>query len=119
MRAAGLTPSDLDLSGNDNTSALTLRFRTGYSISLSWTGSPVGNFKLQGSNNAFRGESSDLENSSATWVEITGSTQAAGGGSGTHIWNVSEAYYQAVRVVYESSSGTGTCSISFFAKGDN
>lgn len=120
MRSSGLSTDALDLSGSDQTAAISLKFRRGYSISLSWTGTaPTGDFKLQASNDAFRGESADLENSGATWIDITGSTQAAGGAAGTHVWNVSDAYYQAVRVVYDRTSGTGSCSVDFFGKGDN
>ena len=81
-----------------------------YAIQLVFTGSPVGTFKLQASNDAateIEGNSILSVNPLANWTDITGSDQAIAA-AGNHMWNVSDTGYSFVRVVYTRTSGSGS-----------
>ncbi len=91
----------------------------GYSITIKGTETTAtlaGTLKLQASNNAFQDNVNLSELSDAVWVDVTGSSQAVSG-SGTFMWNTSEAYYRAVRWVWTRASGTGTFVAYIHAKG--
>jgi diaminopimelate epimerase len=55
----------------------------------------VGTLKLQASND------------NTDWVDITGSSQSVAAGE-SHIWNIVDATYRNLRVVWTNSAGTGT-----------
>lgn len=77
----------------------------------------TGTFKLQASNNAFLQEGwNNQENPDATWVDISGSSVNVTT-SGSQIWNVSDVYYSAARVVWTRSVGIGTYTAHITAKG--
>ncbi len=107
----------VSMGASSNGAAIHVESMTGFSIMAKWTGSPVGDFTLEASNNAFTDNVNNNENPDALWVTITGSDVAAGGTSGNQIWNVSDVYYKAVRVVYTRTSGTGTYTAAIWAKG--
>jgi hypothetical protein len=74
----------------------------GYSIQLVWTGTPTGNFTLQGSQD------------NITFTTLTGSTVAAGGGAGSFIIKDSTPYYKYVQVAYTATSGTGSLTAKLY-----
>lgn len=85
-----------------------------FAVQLVFTGSPVGSFKLQCSNDPGRpflpGESAayaDVVN----WTDISGSTQAISA-AGNHTWQVENAGYLWLRVVYTATSGSGSLDIA-------
>jgi hypothetical protein len=101
-----------DLSGTDLTSnitgpALWLGHIAFYAIQLVFTGSPNGEFKLQASldePNKVNPQNTTITN----WTDITGSAESVTA-AGDLIWNVENAGYTFVRVVWtDSSSGSST-----------
>lgn len=110
------------LGATGNTGAFDISFLNGYAIVVSWpaTGTPVGTLKLQGSNDAWDEDSripgSETEESGATWVDIAGSSTPLSGAAGTFSWNAADQNYQAVRVAYVRTSGTGTVTGIFRGK---
>lgn len=98
-----------DMVGSFNLRAAWLGHICNYSIQLVFTGSPVGAFKLQGSddpggpNNTSGSQDANVTN----WTDITSSSQAISA-AGNIMWDVSNAGYNFVRVVYTVTSGTGT-----------
>lgn len=81
-----------------------------YAIQMTFTGTPNGTFKLQASNDQGRpNASSEAEQSAAvtTWTDISGSAQPISA-AGDHMYQVENAGYTWVRVVYTYNSGTGT-----------
>lgn len=83
-----------------------LYFR-GYSISLTFTGSPVGTVKIQLSN-----DTEDPEN----WVDLTDSSVSITE-AGNIVYEVTESFSSFVKVVYTRSSGSGFMSGNITAKG--
>ena len=111
-----------DLSGTDMTSNITgpaiwLSHIANYAIQLVFTGAPNGTFKLQASVD----EPSKV-NPAATvptnWTDISASSQAITA-SGDHMWQVENAGYTFVRLVWtDSASGVSTVtSCRFMVKG--
>ena len=78
--------------------AVEIRFTTSISIHLEWTGTPAGNFYIQGSNDL--GETK-------TWVNVT-SASAAGGAVGSAMLQDADAGYAFARLFYDFTSSTGT-----------
>src|ERR1019366_5264558 len=93
-----------------------------YSIEAVWTGTPVGSFNLEVSNDdvpVAPTPTNPGSNPSAlvvNWVTYTGSSTTVSG-AGNFLWNCLEAGYRWVRVSYTASSSTGTVSIQFSGKG--
>lgn len=83
------------------------------SIQAVWTGSPVGDFKIQTSDDFYTVSQSALI---TNWTDYTGSTQAAGGAAGNATWRIADAGDRWYRVVYTSTSGSGTVNARFQAK---
>lgn len=78
----------------------------GVSIQAVWTGTPAGNFQVQGSNDLgqYDGETvTGLTN----WSNI-GATVAAGGAAGSNMFNLDGAHYRWVRLSYTNTSSTGS-----------
>lgn len=83
-----------------------------YSIQLEFTGAPTGTYSLQCSNDhgkAVLPGKIDQYNAVNNWTEIKGSAQDISE-AGDHTWNVENAGYLWVRVVYAPDSGTGSLS---------
>ena len=104
--------SDLVLSGQSmaadfETEAIKIELTYGFSFQAIYTGVPVGNFILQASN--------DLSNPT-NWIDIPDSDQPIVG-SGMIMWNYNGAFYRWVKVFYDATSGSGTCSIAYSSKG--
>lgn len=89
-----LTSTAMDLSRID-----------GYAIYAKWTGTPVGDIKLQASVDG------------TNYIDYPGSDIAITA-AGDAIWEVTTAYYDKIRVVYTFTSGTGTLNVQINGKGD-
>ena len=96
--------------------ALSLRHVVNYNIQLAWTGTAAGMLHLQLSNDAASTDMSGTiaSNSISTWTDISGSEQLVSG-AGNHAWQVQNAGYLWVRVVWQPTSGTATLSSARFA----
>lgn len=100
--------TDGNLAGSIESSVVDITMFNGYSITAVFTGAPVGTLKLQCSND---------ENSSGTNYEDVPNSSQAVSAAGSHTWNVSDAQYGFVKVVYTRSSGTGTMNAKATLKG--
>ena len=83
-----------------------------YSIQLVFTGTPIGTFTLQASNDVGNlpngtGIQSDQVARLINWTTIPDSAQAITG-AGDHMYNYRNAGYNWIRVVYTATSSTGT-----------
>ena len=83
----------------------------GFSFQAVFTGAPDGSFKLQVSN-----DDKSFGFQPVNWTDITGSTQVITE-AGDIVWNFNGAFYKWVKVVYEASSGSGSCDITYSSKG--
>lgn len=88
-----------------------------YCIQIEWTGTPVGTFKLQGSCDKGYLEPSGVVTGVTNWTDLTGFSQAAGGGVGTVQFVESQVGYRWVRIVYTAGSSTGTVNATISIKG--
>lgn len=85
-----------------------------YAIQLTFTGAPNGTFSLQASNDQGRPNAATETEQYASvthWTHITGSDQPISA-AGDHMYQVENAGYTWVRVVYTRNSGTGTVTIA-------
>lgn len=88
-------------------------------IQAVYTGAPVGTIKLQFSTDI---QVPGCENqntccpSSSTWNDYTGSSQAVAA-AGRFAWNLLDAGYACLRLVYVKTSGTGSLNATFIGKG--
>lgn len=81
-----------------------------YSIQLVFTGTPDGTFSLQCSNDkGLEDKTTGGWNGAgvSNWTEITGSASVVTGAD-TIMWDVQNAGYRWVRVVYDFSASTGS-----------
>ena len=82
-----------------------------YAIQMTFTGAPTGTFKLQCSNDPGDPNVNPLDPKRwelvTHWTDIAGSSQAIAA-AGDHTWQVQNAGYLWVRVVYTFASGTGS-----------
>lgn len=101
----------LDLSISEVTRPLWLGHICNYAIQLVFTGSPVGTFNLQCSNDPGLPDGGLTPQASGVtnWTDITGSSQGISA-AGNIVWNVENAGYTWVRVNYVATSGTGSLS---------
>lgn len=80
-----------------------------YNVHATFTGTPVGSIKLQGSNNP----------NLLGWIDITGpgvTTVVAVSAAGNYMVNVEFAGYSQVQLVYTATSGSGTLYAQINAK---
>lgn len=87
------------------------------SIQATWTGAPVGNFTVEISNDKVAVGLTDPSQFVTHWTTYTGSSQAAGGGSGDWVWDIANIGYRRVRLKYTKTSGTGTANAVWCGKG--
>lgn len=99
-----------DLSGNCVGGHSWLGHAVDYSIQLVFTGSPVGTFKLQASIDPYSG-SNPTGDTITNWTDVTDSDQAITA-AGNHMWNVENAGYTWVRVIWTVTSGTGDLTVA-------
>lgn len=83
----------------------------GFSLTLNLTGAPVGTIKIQVSN-----DTSDIAASVTLWDDLE-SSSAAVSAAGTVTYNVSDVWYNKIKVVYTRTSGTGAMSAKLTGKG--
>lgn len=105
-----------DASGSLNSGVLNMQFLYGVAIQAVFTGSPVGTIKLQGSCDPGTLNIQIAPTSVINWNDISDSSQAVSG-SGIVDWNYNGAFFKWLRVVYTSTSGTGTLTITANGKG--
>lgn len=74
----------------------------GYALQLTSTGSPVGTVKIQ-----ISCDEMGLIESSSSWNDLDDSSVAISA-SGVITYDVADAFYTKIRVVYTRTSGTGT-----------
>jgi len=100
-----------DLSTDIASNAINVARCIAYSIQIVFTGSPTGEFKLQGS--------LDDDGDPTNWTDITGSEESVTA-AGDLLWNAQGVGYKYVRLVYTSTSGTGTMTVyRSMCKGDD
>ena len=76
-----------------------------------------GTVKLQASNNAFQDNVNMELRDDTFWVDVPNMSATLDGGDDTVFWNVSDVYYEAVRIVWTRTIGQGTGQFYFLAKG--
>lgn len=76
----------------------------GYAVYAKWTGTPQGSIKLQVSVDGIN------------YVDLDGSSTVVNN-AGEALWEVTTAFYDKVRLVYTSSSSTGTLNAQINGKG--
>ena len=93
-----------NLAGSFNSNALMVQTYSLLSISLQWSGTFNGSFKIQVSN--------DSASTPTYWHDISGSTiNVASGaylGQTGFTYSITDVSYRWIRVVYTFTSGTGT-----------
>ena len=74
------------------------------SIALEWSGTPTGTFTIE------------IKNGDSPWIAST-FTQAVAGSAGTKMFEFTLLPWEQLRIAYSRSSGTGSVSAHFIAKG--
>lgn len=92
------------MSANITSNSADLSFIDGFAIYAKWTGSPAGTLKLQAS----------LDD--INYVDIANSEQTISGPS-DFMWNVSQVFYDKIRVIFTRSGGTGILNVQINGKG--
>lgn len=90
------------------------------SIQAVWTGTPVGNFTIETSNDVGKTDPATGEpvsTSIVNWTPYTGSTQAAGGAAASFVWRLIVVPDRWVRLKYTAGSSTGSVTARSMAKG--
>lgn len=98
-----------DLSGDVTSEAIYLGHICNYAIQLVFTGAPEGSFKLQASNDQGHPAAvsqEEREEGVVNWTDIEDSDQAILA-AGNHMYQVENAGYLWVRVVWTFDAGTG------------
>lgn len=100
-----------DISSNAQSDQTSVHNLDKASIHVTWTGtSPIGVLKVEATNDS-------PENPSAVWREVSfGSTIDISGNSGSHDLIFNEIPFNAIRLVYTATSGTGTLTAALSAK---
>jgi hypothetical protein len=87
------------------------------SIQAYWTGTPVGDFTIEISNDKVAVGLTDPSEHVVNWTTYTGSTEAAGGGPGNFMWNIANIGVRWVRLKYTKASSTGSVTAMWCGKG--
>lgn len=104
-----------DVAINNTSSPITLESLYGFSVQAVFTGSPVGELKLQGSCDPGKPTANSYGTDVVNWNDI--SSPVAISASGNTIFNLDAQFYKWLRVVYTATSGTGTINVRFNGKG--
>jgi hypothetical protein len=111
----------ISLNASINDAPYSLEHLDGVSICAVATqasGTLAGTLKLQASNNAFLDNTDNNANSGATWVDIPSSSiSVSTATTQTVFWNLTDIFYEAIRIVWTSSTGTGTLTYFLIGKG--
>lgn len=105
-----------NLALNQTSDPIYLGHIANYSIQLVFTGTPGGNFKLQCSNdmgNPSANKEADRNFQITNWTDVADSAQTISA-AGNHTWDVQNAGYRWVRVVWTQTSSTGTLTSARF-----
>jgi hypothetical protein len=121
---APVQPQVLPASGTVITPAIDITHMSGYCWTVSWVdgGAVTGSYKVQVSPNAYvidparNSAGIAAENPAAVWVDLPASDHPVTG-SNVYMWNVDGSYYTGTRLVYTATSGAGTSSVYFTARG--
>jgi hypothetical protein len=103
--------SAADMSADFESQPLLIEQCYGFGFQCIFTGSPDGAMKLQASNDDVQ-----LEDQVLNWTDIANSN-ALVTAAGDLMYNFNGAIYKWVKIVYVFSSGTGSCDVTFLAKG--
>jgi hypothetical protein len=113
-----IIPASTVLNTNVNSTAMQLENMLGYAIQVVIAGTPTGTLKLQMScdpvtkQNLIVGTNGLITYVVANWSDIANSSMAVSS-AGTTGWEIPDAYYNFVRVVYtDGSGGSSTATIS-------
>lgn len=122
--SAALGNGTLPASGTVNSIGLEVNQLYDLSIQANWTGAPVGTFTIQVSNDNVPLAAStgnpvgpDPAANVVNWSTYTGSAVTTTAMAGNWMWITQLAPYKWVRLSYTATSGTGTVTANFFAKG--
>jgi hypothetical protein len=107
--------TDQSMGGDYTSSPVYLNQIAMGSIEAVWTGSPVGEIKLQVSVNHKEAANGGVA-VAGTWTDYTNSEYSMTT-AGSVVWNLSNIGYQYIRVVYTRTSGTGTLNVFGMGKG--
>ena len=91
----------------------------GGSVQAVFTGSPVGTFTIEISNDVQvvpAGGGANLASGVTTWTTYTGSSQAISA-AGDYCWILADSNYRFLRLKYTKTSGTGSVTATFSGKG--
>jgi len=107
-------PVAANMASNINMKPFYLGHICNFSVQLVFTGAPVGQFKLQLSNDP--GQPSAAGDSQKyvgvdNWTDIAGSQQAISA-AGNHAYQFENAGFTWCRVVYTATSGSGTITVA-------
>jgi hypothetical protein len=100
-----------------NSDPIWLGFAAGVAIQAVWTGTPNGSFKLQCSIDSQEPTPGNSTPTITNWEDVADSSTTVTGAAGSYTWNVSDAYFRWIRVVYTNTSSTGTLTVRFNTKG--
>lgn len=99
---------DGDLASN----AIALPDVYGFAIQAVYDDTPIGTFKLQGSNDPFKYVVPNTVQVPTNWTDITDSSFTVSS-AGSYMWNMNGSFFTFVRLVYtDASSGTSTAKLS-------
>lgn len=87
---------DGDMSSNITSPSSNILYQDRAGYQLVWTGTPVGTFSVE------------VSNDETTWTELTLTTAITGGGAADNAFIDVETAAKYVRVVWTASSSTGT-----------
>jgi hypothetical protein len=96
------------MSGDFSTEEILLDDLDGISLQAVFTGSPVGQFTIQFSN--------QKEESRRVWTTI-GDTSINISGEGSSGWSLEGVNHRLIRLTYMRESGDGTCTVIYNGKG--
>lgn len=102
---------DADMSADFVSAPILIDQIFGYSFQAFFDDAPDGSFKLQASN-----DDVPLPAMVENWSDVASSTITVSA-SGDAMWNVTNAFYKWVRIVWTFSSGTGLAQITYASKG--
>jgi hypothetical protein len=102
---------DKSMAASFTSSPIVLDQVFGFSFHAVFTGSPVGTFLLQCSNDDVK-----LASQVSNWSDI-GSSSKSITSAGNIFWNIDNAFYKWVRITYTAGAGSGVCNITFVSKG--
>lgn len=92
------------MTGNLDSGTIDIGEFPGYCVHAIWSGTPVGNITIEGSN---------VDNASSFKAVVT---QAAGGAAGILLSNQISQHYKYLRIKYTATSSTGTLNVYVSAK---